>query len=715
MATWTSFFDSIAQNVKKEVKKLPKTEEIKSVSSKVDFSEILKNQWASDLVFKKTNIEKTYTEKPKTQPKVEIQAEKTEVKKTRKAPKKAKYENGDTIKSSSSNRTFKNLTEFCIQWAKDIIAEDVSDHANLRDDIKTRESIDAVVQTKETKTFESDWVYKIYWNYSRKISEMPSYAYLAVSRAEKEKQITVNLNMHTEKISQQTKKYFLPSNANTSKIYLEEAIEDWLKRLLLPSLEREIRRDKKQRADEAAIKVFGENMKNLLLTPPVKGMTVLWFDPWFRTWCKIAVVDQTWKFLENTVVYPTEPQKDFVKSEKILIELIKKHKIDLIVIWNGTASRESERFIADMIKKNKLSVKYAITSEAWASVYSASVLWQEEYPNLDVTVRWAISIAHRVQDPLAEFTKIDPKSIGVWQYQHDVDQDLLHKKLDEKVQDTVNAVWVDVNTASYTLLWYIAWLSKKTAQNIVNYRDDQWQIKAKKEIKKIWWLGPKAYEQCVWFLRIKNWEEALDSTWIHPDNHKLTYEILEKEFGMKKKDVKLPIELKPNNIWELSKKYEIWFETLEDIFKELARPWLDPRDWLPTPNFKSDVLDFKDVQVGMVLEWVIRNVTDFWAFVDIGLHNDWLVHISEIANHFVSNPVEVVSVWQPVKVKVIGTDPKNEKVQLSIKALQDPAESNSYTPSPNYVPREKTQEKYVVREEKENDEPTTMKGNISFS
>lgn len=469
----------------------------------------------------------------------------------------------------------------------------------------------------------------------------------------------------------------------TSKIYLQEAIEDWLKRLLLPSLEREIRSDKKRRADEAAIKVFGENMKNLLLTPPITGMIVLGFDPAFRTGCKIAIVDATGKFLYNTVIYPTAPQNDILNAEATLVELIKKYKVNLISCGNGTASRESEQFIAKMIKNNKLDVKYLITSEAGASVYSASKLAQDEYPNLDVTVRWAISIAHRVQDPLAELTKIDPKAIGVGQYQHDVDQKLLQEKLDEKVEDTVNAVWVDVNTASWTLLKYIAGLSEKIAKEIVKYRDENWPFETKAQIKKVKGLWPKAYEQAIGFLRIKNSKEPLDMTGIHPEIHKQVYLFIEEVLGIKKKSLKLPLDStlfssyftpwqggRPKGgggIHSRSEKYSIWYETMIDVVKELQRPGLDPREEIDPPSFKSDVLDVKDLKIGMELDGVVRNVTDFGAFVDIWLHNDGLVHKSQLANFYVSNPIEVVSVGQKVKVRVLDVDLEREKVSLSMK------------------------------------------------
>ena len=562
----------------------------------------------------------------------------------------------------------KNVAE-AIQWAKDIVAEDVSDHANLREKIKSHEEINSIVTTKPTKTFEENWTYKIYKEYSKQISDVPSYAYLAIDRAENEKQLNVKLKMSDEKIRSFANNYFLPNNANTSSCYLIEAIEDGLDRLLLPSIEREIRADKKRRADEAAIKVFGENLKNLLLTPPIKWLTVLWFDPAFRTGCKLAVVDKTGKFLYNDVIYPTAPQNKIEESEEKLLKIVNQYDIDLISIWNGTASRESEKFVSDFIKKYKLDIKYMVTSEAWASVYSASKLAQSEYPQLDVTVRWAISIAHRVQDPLAEFTKIDPKSIWVWQYQHDVDQKLLKEKLDEKVEDVVNSVWVDVNTANYTLLQYLAWMTESVAKNLVAYRDENGEFTSKSQIKKVKWLWPKAYEQAIGFMRIKWWKEVLDQTWIHPEIHKQVYEMIEKELWVKKKDLKLPMSVSniAVDVQRLSEKYEIWFETMKDVLAELERPWLDPRDEIQAPVFKSDVLEITDLEEWMELEWIVRNVTDFWAFVDIGLHNDWLVHKSQMADFFVKNPIDVVSVWQQVKVKVVSIDLEREKVWLSMK------------------------------------------------
>ena len=615
------------------------------------------------------------------------------------------------VKNTWDVKTTVKDKEEAIAWAQDIIAEDVSDHANLRENIKNYEENNAKISTKPTKTFEENGVYKIYANYSKKWNEIPSYAFLALLRAEKEKQLNIIVDFSWEHTLESSKKYFIPNWWKwlwTSVEYLILAIENGLKRLLLPSIERELRTDKKRWADEAAIKVFGENLKNLLLTPPIQWKTVLGFDPAFRTGCKLAIVDSTGKFLFNTVIYPTAPQNDTEKAETILLWLIEQYRIDLISLWNGTASRESEQFLANVIKKNKLNVQYIITSEAGASVYSASKLAQDEYPSLDVTVRWAISIAHRVQDPLAELTKIDPKSIWVWQYQHDVDQKVLKEKLDEKVEDTVNSVWVDVNTASYTLLQYVAWLSEKIAKSIVEYRDTNWAFTNKAEIKKVKWLWPKSYEQAIWFLRIKNGKEPLDQTWIHPENFKQVYEILKNEFGIEKKNLVLPmteISVSESQINEWIEKYNIWKETLKDCIKELQRPWLDPRDKLDTPCFKSDILDIKDLKIWMHLEWIVRNVTDFGAFVDIWLHNDWLVHKSQMANHFVSNPIEIVSVGQRVSVKVLDIDEEREKVSLTMK------DNSSF----EHDFKKNKKENMIWLKDEDSSRSSNLKSNITFS
>jgi protein Tex len=636
-----------------------------------------------------------------------------------------------------------------IQWAQDIVAEAVSDDPALRDQIRTYEELHAVLTTKPSKTFEENGVYKIYGSYSKKISEMPSYAYLAVARAEEEKQLSLNIQFSFPKIIERAKSAFVPKNNGTVAEILIQALEDGLTRLLLPSIEREIRSNKKRRADEGAIKVFGDNLKHLLLTPPVRGLTVLGFDPGFRTGCKLAIVDATGKFLYNDVIYPAFTDRGAADSEKKLLAMITQHKVDLIVIGNGTASRESERFISEFLKQHKLDTKYLIVSEAGASVYSASELAQEEYPHLDVTVRGAISIAHRVQDPLAELTKIDPKAIGVWQYQHDVDQKLLLEKLDEKVEDVVNSVWVNVNTASYPLLQYIAGLSQAIAKNIVIYRDENGPYTSKSQLKKVKWLGPKAYEQCIWFLRIVGSEgmpakEPLDATGIHPEQYNLTYELIEKECGAKitkAKPLTLPLDA-ALFAWRDEKKitalaehfssiekdgktlYTIGFETLQDIILELQRPGLDPREDMDPPSFKSDVLEITDLQIGMMLDGVVRNVVDFGAFVDIGLHNDGLVHRSQLADRYISHPSDVVSVGMQVKVKVLEIDLEREKVSLGMKTGEGITGSNiggaraaqsrtTSSPSRWNLAGQSHHTMPVQRERKESAE-SSMKGNISW-
>lgn len=617
------------------------------------------------------------------------------------------------VKDTGDAKTSVKDIKEAIQGAKDIVAEDVSDHADLRDDIKSFEENNVVLKTKATKTFEEKWVYKIYKEYDKKLADMPSYAYLAVNRAESEKQLSLSLQFSDDRLWESATSFFVPKQAKSCVVYLEEAIRDGLDRLLLPSIERELRSDKKRWSDEAAIKVFGENLKNLLLTPPVKGMTVLWFDPAFRTGCKLAVVDSTGKFLTKDVIYPTEPQNKIEEAWQTMLKLVSDYKIDLVVIGNGTASRESEKIVSDFIKKYKLDIKYLITSEAGASVYSASKLAQEEYPDLDVTIRGAISIAHRVQDPLAELTKIDPKAIWVWQYQHDVDQKYLREKLDEKVEDVVNSVGVDVNTASYPLLQHIAGLSETVAKNVVAYRDENGPFESKSQIKKVKWLGPKAYEQAIWFLRIKGGKEVLDTTGIHPEIHKQVYAFIENELGIKKKSLKLPMSLdsySEHQVKDWAEKYEIGYETFVDVLKELQRPGLDPRDELEIPCFKSDVLEIEDLKIGMELEGIVRNVTDFGAFVDIGLHNDGLVHKSQMANHYVTNPIEVVSVGQQVKVKVLDIDFDREKVSLTMKDGND-----AWSQKIKHVVSEERRRDIWWKKDDDSVPETTMRGNISFS
>lgn len=609
------------------------------------------------------------------------------------------------VDTGDKKTTVANMQE-AIQWAMDIVAEDVSDHAKLRDTIRNTDALQVTLQTKATKTFDPNGVYKIYGSYNKRLADMPSYAYLAICRAEDEKQLSAWLQRKIESLIASAQKFFVPRGATNLLEYLNQAIEDGLKRLFIPSLEREIRSDKKRRSDEAAIKLFWENLKQLLLTPPVRWKTVLWFDPGYRTGCKLAVMDETGKFLAKDVIYPTAPQEDFQWSEKKILELISKYGINLIVIGNGTWSRESSTFVDTVIKNNKLKVDYMVVSEAGASVYSASKLAQEEFPDLDVTVRGAISIWHRVQDPLAELTKVEPKAIWVGQYQHDVDQKLLGQKLDEKVEDIVNSVGVDVNTASYTLLQHIAGLTSTIAKNIVTYRDENWPFSSKSQLKKAKGLGPKAYEQCVGFLRILDGKEPLDATGIHPEMYDKVYAMIEGEWWMKKKVVKLPLTISSFNLQQASTKYDIWLETLEDIIKELQAPGRDPRDDLAPPSFAGNIMDIKDLNIGDKLQGVVRNITDFGAFVDIGLHNDGLVHKSQMADRYVAHPMDVVSLWQSVEVRVLEIDHEREKVSLSMKTgkSEKPAPSKSR----EYSQPIKTKPVEVK------DTPSTLGGNINW-
>jgi protein Tex len=445
------------------------------------------------------------------------------------------------IKDTGDAKTSVQSIEEAVQWAKDIVAEEVADHAELREDIRQKLKQKLNMMSKQTKTFEENGVYKIYGAYSKKFDDIPSYAYLALCRAEEEKQLSLSFDWSQTAILGLADSYFVPRNPSDLLETLHDAMLDGIKRLLIPSLEREIRADKKRRSDEAAIKLFGENMKQLLLTPPIRGKIVLGMDPGFRTGCKLAVVDPTGKFLGKDVLMLLN--SDLSRAGEQFITILQKYWVSLIVIGNGTASRETTNFVSEMLTKHKLDIPYLVVSEAGASVYSASELAQQEYPHLDVTIRGAISIAQRAQDAMSALTKIEPKAIGVGQYQHDVDQKLLEQKLHEKVEDVVNSVGVDVNTASATLLQYISGLTPTIAKNIVTYRDEHGAFESKAQLKKVKGLWPKAYEQCVGFLRIYGGKEPLDETGIHPEMYDHVYAMMEGEWGMKKKGLKLPLVL----------------------------------------------------------------------------------------------------------------------------------------------------------------------------
>ena len=555
--------------------------------------------------------------------------------------------------------------------AMDIIAENISDNAEYRKRIKKMCFREAVIISKAAKEEKSP--YEMYYDFSELISKVPSHRILAMNRGEKEEFLKVKIDKPEEKILDYIKRDIIKDkNSQFSKI-LNTAIEDSYKRLIEPSIDREIRTDLTEKADEKAINVFGKNAKQLLLQPPIKNINVIGFDPAYRTGCKIAVIDSTGKLLDTTTIYPTEPQNDIEGSKKVIKNLINKYDIDMIAIGNGTASRESEMFISDTLKEIDKKVYYAIVSEAGASVYSASKLATEEYPDINVSLRGAISIARRLQDPLAELVKIDPKSIGVGQYQHDVNQKRLNESLTGVVEDAVNSVGVDVNTATPSLLSYVAGINKTIAKNIVKYRDENGKIKNRKELLKVPKLGEVAFEQCAGFIRIFDGTNPLEITAVHPESYDVTEKLL-KELGYNTESIKdkeklneLRVKLKDINIKEMAKKLNIGELTLKDIIDELSKPGIDPREDLPKPILRSDVLKFEDLKEGMILTGTVRNVIDFGAFVDIGVKHDGLVHISEMADRFVKNPSDVVSVGDIVKVKVIGIDNERQKVKLSMK------------------------------------------------
>ena len=564
--------------------------------------------------------------------------------------------------------------ESAIQGALDIIAEDVSDEAKYRKEIKRQCYREGLIETKATKEAEKS-NYEMYYAYKEAIKYIPSHRILAINRGEKEDFLKVKIEKPEEKILYFIEKDIIKGETQFTQM-LKDTILDSFKRLIEPSIEREIRNDLTEKAEEKAIKVFGQNSKQLLLGAPIKGKTVMGFDPAYRTGCKIAIIDETGKVLDYTTVYPTEPQNDVEGAKKELLKLIEKDKVDMIAIGNGTASRESEMFVADMIKEASRSIHYVIVSEAGASVYSASKLATQEYPDINVSIRGAISIARRLQDPLAELVKIDPKAIGVGQYQHDVNQKRLAESLTGVVEDSVNKVGVDVNTATPSLLSYVSGINSTIAKNIVKYRDENGKLKNRKQLLKVPKLGKVAFEQCAGFLRILDGDNPLEVTAVHPESYEPTEKLLAK-LGFEKKDLKdrekleeLRGKLKSVNIATVAKELEIGEMTLSDIIDELSKPGRDPRQDMPKPILRSDVLKLEDLKEGMVLSGTVRNVIDFGAFVDIGVKHDGLVHISEMSEKFIKNPSEIVSVGDVVKVKVIKIDQERQKVGLSMKNIQ---------------------------------------------
>ena len=561
--------------------------------------------------------------------------------------------------------------EDAIAGAKDIIAENISDNAEYRQKMKKMCYREAVLTTKATKEEKSP--YEMYYDFSETIRTLPSHRILAINRGEKEEFLKVKIEKPDEKVLSLIEQDVIKDKNSQYAPILTETIEDSYSRLIEPSVDREIRSDLTEKAEEKAIKVFGKNAKQLLLQAPIKNITVLGFDPAYRTGCKLAVIDKNGKLLETATVYPTEPQNDVVGATKVINELIDKYKINMVAIGNGTASRESEMFVSNLISQREEEIYYAIVSEAGASVYSASKLATEEYPDINVSLRGAISIARRLQDPLAELVKIDPKAIGVGQYQHDVNQKKLSESLTGVVEDAVNSVGVDVNTATPSLLSYVSGINKSIAKNIVAYRDENGSLKQRKDLLKVPKLGKVAFEQCAGFLRIYNGKNPLEITGVHPESYEKA-EMLLAKMGYKVDDIlnqeklsTLREELKHINIEKMAKELDVGELTLADIINELSKPGRDPRDDMPKQILRSDVLKFEDLKDGMVLKGTVRNVTDFGAFVDIGVKHDGLVHISELSNKFVKNPSEIVSVGDIVEVKVIGIDREKQKVSLSMK------------------------------------------------
>lgn len=556
-----------------------------------------------------------------------------------------------------------------INGAMDILAEQISDDADLRKLLREETIKCGAIVSKKTKDEPS--VYEMYYDYREPLKKAAGHRVLAMNRGEKEGFLSVKIEGEEEKLLQRMERRLIRRSSDTADI-LRGVIADSYKRLIAPSLEREIRNDLTEKAEEAAIGVFRENLRQLLLQPPISGKVVLALDPAYRTGCKIAVIDTTGKPLETTVVYPTPPQNKTAEAEKKLLALIEKYGVDLISIGNGTASRESELFVAEMLKKTSRRVQYIIANEAGASVYSASKLGAEEFPDYDVSLRSAVSIGRRIQDPLAELVKIDPKSIGVGQYQHDMNQKRLGEALSGVVEDCVNSVGVDLNTASPALLSYVAGIHATVAKNILKYREEHGKFTARRELLKVAKLGPKAYEQCAGFLRLPESEMPLDRTGVHPESYAAAEGLLAlcgygladvaaRRVGGLAKKIKSPE--------KTAAKLGIGVPTLEDIMRELEKPGRDPREDAPAPVLRSDVLSMEDLQEGMVLTGTVRNVIDFGVFVDIGVHQDGLVHISQICDRFIKHPLEAVRLGDVVQVKVLSVDLQKKRIALTMKGI----------------------------------------------
>ncbi|MEE0035945.1 MAG: Tex family protein [Coprococcus sp.] len=563
-------------------------------------------------------------------------------------------------------------TEDAIAGAMDIIAENISDNADYRKSIRERTAARGnLIST--AKDPEAESVYEMYYDFSSPVSKMTGHRTLAINRGEKEKFLTVKLEAPADEIIGYLEKQNIVRDNKYTTDVLKAAIADSYDRLIAPAIEREIRNQLTEEAEDGAIKVFGTNLKQLLMQPPITGHTVLGWDPAFRTGCKLAVVDATGKVLDTKVIFPTAPQNKVAESKKILKQLIKKYNISLISVGNGTASRESELIIADLIKELDTPVQYIIVNEAGASVYSASKLATEEFPNFDVGQRSAASIARRLEDPLAELVKIDPKAIGVGQYQHDMNQKKLTSALDAVVEDCVNKVGVDLNTASAPLMEHISGINKTLAKNIVEYREANGRFTSRKELLKVPKLGPKAFLQCAGFMRINDGKNPLDSTSVHPESYDIATALI-KETGHSLEELKSgsikDIRKSIADVKKLAEKLGTGAITLTDIINELEKPARDPRDEMPKPILRGDVLEMKDLTEGMVLKGTVRNVIDFGAFVDIGVHQDGLVHISQMSDKYIKHPMEVVNVGDIVTVKVMSVDLNKKRIQLTMKGIQ---------------------------------------------
>ncbi len=565
-----------------------------------------------------------------------------------------------------------NNADEAIAGALDIIAEEISDNAEFRKVLREIIFNNGLVVSSGKK--DEDSVYRMYYDFKEPVSKIARHRVLALNRGEKEDFLNVRIDVNEDLCLNFLKTNTIKNTNPEMAKYVVSAVEDSLKRLIFPSLERDIRNQLTELSEDQAIKVFSENLRNLLLQPPVKDRVVLGLDPAYRTGCKLAVVDETGKVLETTVIYPTPPQNKVEEAKKKVKQLIEKYMVDIISIGNGTASKESEIFVADLLKEIDRKVYYMVVSEAGASVYSASKLGAEEFPDFDVALRSAVSIARRLQDPLAELVKIDPKAIGVGQYQHDMNQKRLDESLGGVVEDCVNNVGVDLNTASAPLLSYVSGISTSIAKNVVEYREENGKFKARNELKKVKKLGNKTFEQCAGFLRITDGGNILDNTSVHPESYKAAKLLLD-IMGYSLEDVKnknlvgLNTKVAQAGMSQVAEQLGIGVPTLKDIINELLKPGRDPRDELPKPMLHSDVLNMEDLKAGMILTGTVRNVADFGAFVDIGVHQDGLVHISQLADKFVKNPMDVVAVGDIVKVKVLEVDVERKRISLTMREI----------------------------------------------